>query len=515
MTLLYLVTSHYRTPYTYGGDYGVNAPSDGNFNINGLIHADRETLHPALAEVKYVYQYIQFELIDKEKNIFKITNRFDFTDLSDYEITYSVCKNIEVLRTKILDCNIKPKKSMLVSIDISDLVPEIATEYFINFSVKTKVDLPLIPKGHEVAKEQFQLDIENKEAPISMQDSGPDLSVYESDGKIYVKSSKVEFVFERARSSVISYKVDGYEYDFCNDEFGFRPNFWRGPTDNDYGNGMPSRQQAWKEMTNNLYVGNLEYSLFEGNKRAEIYVRYDLYNWRTYEVVYHIMSTGVVSVRCYYKCPGGAEWLIDIPRLGLKFRTNKKLHNVQYFGRGPEENYIDRKASTQVGHFKSTAEDMYFPYVRPQENGHHTDVRWFSIQEDGEKGKGLLFASESTFEFNTLRNCVSDFDDEDQTQLEYQWKNFDDCFHTGEPPQHNEWEAHNILRRQHHIDDIQFQDYVEVNVDYKMMGLAGLDSWGDQPDDVIYSDGEYYLGFTMIPINNSEEIPEKVKYRYQ
>ena len=171
------------------------------------------------------------------------------------------------------------------------------------------------------------------------------------------------------------------------------------------------------------------------------------------------------------------------------------MNQVEYFGRGPEENYWDRKAGTLVGLYKSTAEDLYFPYVRPQENGHHTDTRWVSVSSN--KGKGLKIVADELIEFNALRNSIEDFDDEEQTNLTRQWSNFT-------PEQianHDEEAAKNVLRRQHHINDVTPRNYVEVCIDLKQQGVGGYDSWGARPEPqyTLPANKDYQWGFTIIP----------------
>ena len=175
------------------------------------------------------------------------------------------------------------------------------------------------------------------------------------------------------------------------------------------------------------------------------------------------------------------------------------MNHVTYFGRGPEENCIDRCNGARIGLFKTTAEDLYYPYVRPQENGHHIDTRWIAVYE--QESSGLLIKADDLIEFNVLRNSIEDFDSDDQTNLRYQYNCFDD------QPQ----EGHNILRRQHHIDDIVPQDFVEVNIDYKQQGVAGFDSWGDRvlPEFTIPSNQNYSYGFSIIPIQKEEGIDTK------
>ncbi|OHS94087.1 Beta-galactosidase [Tritrichomonas foetus] len=501
-----------RIYWTYGGDYGENAPSDGNFNINGCVNPDRNP-HPCMNEIKHTQQNVAFEVVDAENGIFKAKNRFFFTDLSDYEISYSICKNDKVLRTNVAGINIQPEKEALLNIKVDDLQPEIATEYFINFSVKAKRDLPLIPKGHEIAHDQFKLPINSLPRTAYTGKDSDALTVSEESNKVKISNKVCTFVFNKNTGIVESYKVNNYEY--IDQEFGLQPNFWRGPIDNDYGNGQPSRQQVWKEMSRDFKC-TTETTKHESQNRVSFKVTYDIVNGRHYVMDYTLHSTGQLKVSVQFlgkQNTGDAE---DLPRLGLRFRVPLELKNVEYFGLGPEENYWDRHDGAQVARYAATADELYFPYVRPQENGHHTECRWIALEKEG-SGKGLLIMADDLIEFNALRNTVEDFDDEEQKDLPRQWNNFDDCFHTGLPPHHDEASAINKLRRQHHVNHVVPRNFVEVNLDYKMQGLAGYNSWGDRPlaEHCIQSNKDYEFGFTLIPIENKDEIEGKLQYDYK
>ena len=223
-----------REYYTYGGDYGVNAPSDGNFLCNGIVNPDR-TPHPAMAEVKYAHQNIGFEAIDLANGLFRVTNRFYFTNLKKYMVHYSVTANNKVVRSGKVSLDIEPQASKEFTVPVGNLKPQAGTEYFVNFNVTTVEKEPLIPIGHEIACDQFRLPIESPKKAFKI--SGPKLTVSTNGDNLSASSSKVNFMFNKKTGIVTSYKVDGTEY--FSEGFGIQPNFWRAPTDNDYGNGMP------------------------------------------------------------------------------------------------------------------------------------------------------------------------------------------------------------------------------------------------------------------------------------
>lgn len=498
--------------WAYGGDFGTNMPSDGNFCCNGIVSPDR-TLHPAMNEVKYAHQYVGFEPVDLAKGIFKVQNRYYFTNLKKYQISYQVKANDKVVRNGKVSLDIAPQASQELTIDVSGLEPKTATEYFVNFSVTTTEPEPLVPVGYELAHEQFRLPIEPVARTFAT--NGPALKCSTEGNLLKVSSSRLNFTFDKESGIVTSYKVKGTEY--FDKGFGIQPNFWRAPNDNDYGSQEPKRLQIWKQSSKDFHV--VEATLDMDGKDAVLKATYLLAAGNLYIATYRIHPSGVVKADYTFTStemeanktelseatlmatftPGNdalrkESSKLVVPRIGIRFRLPVYMNQVTYFGRGPEENYIDRNNGTLVGLYKNTADNMYFPYVRPQENGHHTDTRWLSL---GKKGKGLTIYADNTIGFNALRNSVEDFDGEEATNRDYQWNNRD-----AEELKHDVATAKNIKPRQTHINDITPRDFVEVCVDMKQMGVGGYDSWGAIPDPqyLLPANKEYQWGFTIVPM---------------
>ena len=502
-----------RPYWAYGGDFGKNMPSDGNFLCNGVVGPDR-TPHPGYNEVKYAHQNIAFEADDLMNGKFTVKNRFYFTNLKKYQIHYEVKENAKTIRGGKISLDIEPQGSKTLNVNVSGLKPKVGTEYFVEFRVTTTEPEALIPVGYEIAKEQFRLPIEPLARTYKVE--GAALNCSDKDNLLEVNSSKVQFVFNKATGVVTSYKVNGTEY--FKDGFGLQPNFWRAPTDNDYGNQAPKRLQIWKESSKDFKVA--EADVRKDDKDAVLTVKYALPAGNHYIVTYRIHPSGVVKAD-YTFTPTGLEAAkteaseaavtatytpgnedmhktssdLVVPRIGIRFRLPAEMNQVTYFGRGPEENYIDRNSGVTVDLYKNTADQMYFPYVRPQENGHHTDTRWLSVGK--KSGKGLTIYADNTVGFNALRNSVEDFDSENAVNRDYQWNN-----RYAEELKHDISTAKNIKPRQTHINDITPRDFVEVCVDMKQMGLGGYDSWGAKPDPqyLIPANREYKWGFTIVPM---------------
>ena len=341
-----------RTYWAYGGDYGTNAPSDGNFLCNGIVAPDR-TPHPAMTEVKYAHQNVGFEAIDPAAGKFLVKNRFYFTNLKKYMISYTVKANGKTIKGGKVSLDIEPQGSKELNINLNGLKPKAGTEYFVDFVVTTTEPEPLIPAGHDIASEQFRLPIE----PLAMtghKASGK--TTVSTDGDIItVLSPRMQFVFNKRSGLVTSYKVNGTEY-FA-EGFGIQPNFWRAPTDNDYGNGGPKREQIWKQSSKNFNVADVT-TTTDGNKTV-LTVNYLLAAGNLYIMKYTIYPDGVVHAGITFTStdmkaadtevseatlmatftPGQdaqrlASSKLNVPRIGVRFHLPSDMNQVEYFGRG-------------------------------------------------------------------------------------------------------------------------------------------------------------------------------------
>jgi beta-galactosidase len=470
--------------WAYGGDYGKDQPSDGNFVADGIVNPDQNP-HPAMAEVKYCYQNVAFEAVDLSTGQIKIKNRFYFSNLSEYSVKYKIFENGKLWKENVLQLNLAPQDSAEVTIPVSKLRFKPDMVYFVNFEVSSKEPQPLVPASHTIAYEQFELPSASEKV-LYANTAGPKLQISETGDILSVTSSKVNFVFDKQKGMLVNYKVNGCEY--FSEGFGLQPNFWRGPTDNDYGNGAPARLQIWKESGKNPPVSKA--SLVMNGSVAELSVNYRLAAGNDYTVDYKIYPSGVVHAAIRFAAVEAPE----LPRIGVRFRLPASMNKIKYLGRGPEENYADRYKGTLVGLYSATAESMYYPYVRPQENGHHTDTRWIVLQTD--KGKGLRIEADKTIEFNALRNSIEDFDCE-ESNADYQWNNM-----SPRAIANKDYEAaKNVMRKQTHEYDIVPRNFVEVCIDYKQQGLAGYDSWGSRPLPAysIPANADYNWGFTLFP----------------
>jgi len=452
-----------RSYWTYGGDYGKDTPSDGNFLCNGIVNPDREP-HPAMTEVKYAHQNASFEPVDADKGIIKISNRNYFINLNRYDFEWNLWKDGRILKSgkKILD--IAPGKSMDVKLNYGHLPAESKYGVFLNLFLKSRSDDSVFKKGDIVAQEQIGMPVRIENVSAALADS----KIIKEGDRISLVSKCAKVVFDSIKGRVVSYISGGKEY--IGDSEGFRPNFWRGPTDNDYGNGLPSRSAMWKESSLHPVVLHTE------DKGGVLEVCYRLAPGNIYRMSFALDDSGALAVEGEYTALDTLVKAGELPRIGMRFRIPAEYRHVSYIGRGPGENYSDRNRGSFVGQYETTADEMYFPYVRPQENGHRTDVRKLSLTD--EKGRGLDISAVGTFEFNALRNSVEDFDSEENKDRPYQWNNYTPADVSG----HDDAKARNRKPRQTHINDISPRDYVEICIDGIHQGVGGYDSWGSTPE---------------------------------
>ncbi|MBN2425311.1 MAG: DUF4981 domain-containing protein [Calditrichaceae bacterium] len=459
--------------WAYGGDYGPKGtPSDGNFCINGVVFPDR-SIKPHSREVKHVYQNIGFKADDLLAGKITIINKFRFTNLNKFAFTYKITANGKPLTSDELPVmDIAPEQSKQISINTSKVKAEPGVEYFVTIYAKTKVAENLLPAGWEIASEQFKLPVEADKEQFDITNAGE--VIYEEGASIKIKGNDFSLAIDKKTGIITSYKSKGKE--LLLNGYGPRPAFWRAPTDNDYGWKMPKICRLWKKASDQPPVAASVKTTQKGNA-VKVEVIYNLDSLKsTWKTQYTIMGNGAIKVENLLLTKDSKAPVI--PRVGMKMQMPVEFNQLEYFGRGPWENYCDRNTSAFVGRYKSTVADLYVPYIRPQENGHRTGVRWMAITRDD--GSGLLVVADSLIEFNVLNNPVEDFD-------------------AGPDKDKN-------LR---HTYDIQPKNLVEVHIDYRQMGVAGDDSWGGWPHEsylIRPREEGYKYSFTMVPVSSLKEI---------
>ena len=482
---LYETDSEGRMYWAYGGDYGEHSPSDGNFNCNGVIAPDR-TPHPAMAEIRHVYQDVTVTAVDASKGLFRLNNRFYFRSLDKHILGWTVTADGERVASGKVAVRTAPQSEEEFSVSLPKLPS--GKDCRIDFEILTGEEEGLLPKGYVIAYDQLTLsEAERQVAPSKARN----IRMSQDESSITLECKEASLVFDRTLGCLRTYSFKGKK--MFNDDFGLRPLFWRAPTDNDYGNGMPSRCQDFKTSSREFNVK----AEFDGES---IVAEYTLASGNIFTVRYTLLEGGLLSVESDFKGVK-SDNPVDVPRIGFRMRLPASADSFSYLGRGPEENYSDRFSGTLIGRYSSSAAKEYVRYTRPQECGHHIDCEYLSIG-------GLIVRSER-FEFNALRCAVEDLDSEEAVGRDYQWEN------KGPLSENDPAKAKNRLRRQHHINDYTERDFVEVCVDYAQTGVGGYDSWGSwpDPDRSLWSDYDYSFRLTLVPAK-AMSVERSLKYDF-
>ncbi|SHI79914.1 beta-galactosidase [Arenibacter nanhaiticus] len=475
--------------YAYGGDYGENMPSDNSFLNNGIVFPDR-TPQPGLYEVKKAHEFINFKskgYTAKNELRVLVENLYDFVNLDMFTITAQIKADGKVLKTQDFGgVAVEPHtgKIIRVSLDGVEMTPN--TEYFVIVSATLKEDWSLLNKGFEVAHEQIPL-----KQPIwektKLVNEGKSLSLKQD--KLYATVSNGDFSvkFDKTEGNIISYAYMGTE--LIKDGNGPRPNFWRAVTDNDFGNGMPYKNIEWKKASLFAKVSSCEVRQSASNQ-VDFVVMYQLPGVDTrFTSVYTVLGTGVLKV---HNSLEPSTYKGDIPRVGMKMQLPKDFNQMTYLGRGPWENYQDRKASAFVDLYTSNVADQYVPYIRPQENGYKTEVRWAAFENTDRTGLMVVSAidNKKNLGLSALHMLNEDFDA--TPGLDYGKGNVEEAYRIDGMP---------AVNSSKHTIDIKERDLVQLNIDMEQRGVGGDDSWYARPQQEyqINGDEKHTYSFYLIP----------------
>ncbi|KAA6302948.1 MAG: Beta-galactosidase [Candidatus Ordinivivax streblomastigis] len=431
-----------RKYWAYGGDIGgYQYTHDQNFCANGLITPDRQP-HPGLYEVKKVYQDILFHAKDLAKGIITIENRFLYNDLKNYDFKCELLEDGKKIHEGRLDVSQVAGSNKDITLPISHFLLSTSNskEYFLNIYAYTKGATDMIPAGHEIAREQFALPTNNYFAA----DDSPrgSAEIVKDDGNaLVVKAGEITVSFSKKTGA-----LERYTYKHKNLLWsGPQPDFWRAPTDNDYGNNFQTIANIWKLAGQNKTVNSFHVSSIE--KETVVTVEYTLNDVSSpYTMRYAVSGDGAVTVQASWKA--GKKGLPEIPRFGTQLRLDSEFDAFEYYGRGPWENYSDRNTSSFVGIYNSTVAEQAFDYMRPQENGNKTDVRWLTLTNP--EGVGIKITGTQPLSVKVAHNPAEDLD-------------------------------FGISKKNTHPSDVTPRKDIYLNVDYLQRGLGGDDSWGRSP----------------------------------
>lgn len=466
--------------WTWGGDYGEKGtPSAGNFCINGVVFPDR-TVKPHTKEMSKVYQNVWFKNFDSANGTVDIYNENFFIDLSQYNIKYTIKSNGVVLTSGMIDANVAAQETKTVTVPNFAKVANTSAQLSIVFEVTQKEEVRYIPAGWVVASDQF---IVNNYPALQLASNMKPANLVEGSDEIVVNGKGFKALFNKSTGVMTSYKYRNTEY--VNNEFGLRPFFWRAPIDNDYGARLPQRLSAWhKDSYQDLNVEDI--SVVSGEETTAITAKYVYPESKsTWEVTYTIYNDGTIRVDNTFDASESDTELI--PRIGMRMQLPASVVNAEYYGRGPWENYSDRKTSTFIDRYKSPISEMVTKYVTTQENDHRTDTQWLALTQ--KSGRGLLFvADDNKFEFNASNYLL-------------------ETISNGETLNNNSPAGTVPLNK--HINDYKPSQLVDLFLDHSMQGLGGNNSWGQLPlEDYLIKPASTPVtySFTIIPINKTSEI---------
>ena len=431
-----------REYWAYGGDFGpAGVPTDGNFLVNGLVSADRRT-HPHAWEVKKVYQPVRLSAVDPAAGRIAVENRYAFRDLGGLAGSWAVLADGEVVASGGLpQLTTAPGGVDTVALALPRIGGgvEEGVEYLLHVTLRSREDAPLVPAGHVVAWEQFKL---RQEPPVEAVPRAGPLRVRTTTARTLVTGDDFTLGFDRASGILASLEVRGRELLAS----GPAPNFWRASTDNDYGSGLPVRSGIWRLAGRppGRHLDSMTVATAPAGTNVSVTSHFSLRSiGARYALAHRIHPDGTVAISA--RLADVDEDLPEMPRFGTILTLPGDLDQVEWYGRGPHENYWDRRTGAAIGRYAAPVSALAHPYVRPQETGTRTDTRWVALT-DG-TGTGLLVTGLPTVSFSALPYTQEDLD-------------------AGE------------RKAQRHWTDLVPRDEVTLHVDHRQQGVGGDDSWG-------------------------------------
>ena len=458
-----------KIEYCYGGDYNKYDPSDNNFNCNGIIGPDRQ-MNPHAYEVAYQYQNIWAKMVNAETGEVSVHNENFFRDLSNYALAWSLEEDgVETQNGTIADLDVPAQqaKNFTIPYDKSKIKGK---EVFLNIDFRLKEAEPLLTAGQVMA--YAQLPVVTKQAcsgdcsKMLAQGHGKKKMklAAKKNNVVAVTTPNLTFKIDRSTGLISEYAYNGKS--LLGEGGTLKPNFWRAPTDNDMGAGLQKKFKAWKNPQMNLK--NIDVKKDKKTNSVTILTSFDMPEVQgQMDITYVVFAnTGAVKVTEDFKATEGAK-VSDMFRFGMLMQMPYTMEKSNYYGRGPIENYSDRKDCMRIGVYTDDADNQYFPYIRPQESGTKSDIRWWK-QTDA-TGLGLQVKSCTPFYASAIHFDTEELDDGDD-------------------------------KEQRHSFDLKKSKFTNLFLDSAHMGVGGENSWGAWPLEkyrVHY--GNKTFTFTLIP----------------
>jgi beta-galactosidase len=441
-----------KTIYAYGGDFDRYPTSDHNFNCNGIINPDRKP-NPHANEVRYYYQNIWATAKDLKAGEVEVYNENFFKSLDDVELQWTLESEGKVLANGRNALDIPAQQKRVVKLDGYSLPADVKGEVVLNLDFVLKKAEPMLDAGYAVAREQFVVNpytFPTMESVLAVTSGKYDTRKVEKEEKVAwvtLSAGNTSVTFNHWNGWIDYLDVDGKP--MLEEGYAITPDFWRAPTDNDYGAGTQRKLHAWK----NPEMKMKSFKVVENEGKAEkgVEVVYDMPSVEaTLTMTYTLTPAGELVVNEAMTVNKDAKHKPELMRYGMQLVMPKAYNMLTYYGKGPGENYIDRNNGDRLGVYDAKVADQYWGYVRPQESGNKTEVRYWQVKD--ENGKGLEFYSFAPMECSTLNYLASDLDDG--------------------------WDKN---AHQSHSGDLTPRDFSVVKLAARQRGLACVNSWGAIP----------------------------------
>lgn len=441
-----------KTIYAYGGDFGRYPTSDHNFNCNGIINPDRKP-NPHANEVRYYYQNIWATAKDLKAGEVEVYNENFFKSLDDVELQWTLESEGKVLANGRNALDIPAQQKRVVKLDGYSLPADVKGEVVLNLDFVLKKAEPMLDAGYAVAREQFVVNpytFPTMESVLAVTSGKYDTRKVEKEEKVAwvtLSAGNTSVTFNHWNGWIDYLDVDGKP--MLEEGYAITPDFWRAPTDNDYGAGTQRKLHAWK----NPEMKMKSFKVVENEGKAEkgVEVVYDMPSVEaTLTMTYTLTPAGELVVNEAMTVNKDAKHKPELMRYGMQLVMPKAYNMLTYYGKGPGKNYIDRNNGDRLGVYDAKVADQYWGYVRPQESGNKTEVRYWQVKD--ENGKGLEFYSFAPMECSTLNYLASDLDDG--------------------------WDKN---AHQSHSGDLTPRDFSVVKLAARQRGLACVNSWGAIP----------------------------------
>ncbi len=449
--------------YTYGGDYGKYTVSDNNFNCNGLINPDREP-NPHMYEAGYVQRSILTTPVDLQKGIVEVYNENFFIDLSRYYMVWQLRDNGTVVRQGIVnDLNVAPQQRAQIALPGYAVPASAAGELLLDVEYVLKAQDGILPAGTVVAYDQMTVQPYQAWGATVAATPGIRPVIEPNTRAIVVVAGDSKIYFNRWTGLMTDYTLDGKE--LVETGCALRPMFWRAPTDNDFGAGQQKRFALWKNPEMRL-KSIKDSTLADGNiVVTSVFELPKLF--ATLTIDYTINGAGEIAVSQKLTTDPTKEKMPHLFRFGMELTMPQAFRAIDFYGRGPVENYIDRQGAARIGRYAQSVDDQYWGYVRPQESGNKSDLRWWRLTDPD--GTGITIKSDAPFEASALPYAMDDLDD-------------------------------GLEKGQRHSGSLVKRDFVTLNIASRQMGLGCEDSWGAWPlREYLLPYGDYEFNFVLKP----------------